>query len=113
MQAFAAVVGGDRPGYRHALLGGGTGQSELRDAAGVFRTPPQIAVAVELGDQAAAQVTPQHCLAERRVNEPGAAATAALDGPRLLVPECRREIGRAHVCTPVTKAHLVCRTLLE
>src|SRR3546814_613813 len=31
MQAFAAVVGGDRPGYRHALLGGGTGQSELRE----------------------------------------------------------------------------------
>src|SRR3546814_6669771 len=23
------------------------------------------------------------------------------------------EIGRAHVCTPVTNAHLVCRTLLE
>src|SRR3546814_2838392 len=23
------------------------------------------------------------------------------------------EIGRAHVCTPVTKAHLVCRSLLE
>src|SRR3546814_3618323 len=29
---------------------------------------------------------------------------------------CRRrlaEIGRAHVCTPVTNAHLVCRLLLE
>src|SRR3546814_6890571 len=25
----------------------------------------------------------------------------------------RREIGRAHVCTPVTTAHLVCRLLLE
>src|SRR3546814_1369538 len=25
----------------------------------------------------------------------------------------RREIGRAHVCTPVTNAHLVCRLLLE
>src|SRR3546814_3805777 len=24
-----------------------------------------------------------------------------------------REIGRAHVCTPVTNAHLVCRLLLE
>src|SRR3546814_9944786 len=24
-----------------------------------------------------------------------------------------REIGRAHVCTPVTHAHLVCRLLLE
>src|SRR3546814_1496945 len=25
----------------------------------------------------------------------------------------RHEIGRAHVCTPVTNAHLVCRLLLE
>src|SRR3546814_8849652 len=25
----------------------------------------------------------------------------------------RTEIGRAHVCTPVTNAHLVCRLLLE
>src|SRR3546814_6863568 len=25
----------------------------------------------------------------------------------------RREIGRAHVCTPVTNAHIVCRLLLE
>src|SRR3546814_9251994 len=25
----------------------------------------------------------------------------------------RSEIGRAHVCTPVTNAHLVCRLLLE
>src|SRR3546814_5224728 len=25
----------------------------------------------------------------------------------------RKEIGRAHVCTPVTNAHLVCRLLLE
>src|SRR3546814_9982154 len=25
----------------------------------------------------------------------------------------RMEIGRAHVCTPVTNAHLVCRLLLE
>src|SRR3546814_4120353 len=24
-----------------------------------------------------------------------------------------REIGRAHVCTPVTNAHLVCRLMLE
>src|SRR3546814_8864466 len=25
---------------------------------------------------------------------------------------CKLEIGRAHVCTPVTNAHLVCRLLL-
>src|SRR3546814_2712178 len=27
--------------------------------------------------------------------------------------QCCAEIGRAHVCTPVTNAHLVCRLLLE
>src|SRR3546814_5107307 len=27
--------------------------------------------------------------------------------------EDRAEIGRAHVCTPVTNAHVVCRLLLE
>src|SRR3546814_9256938 len=27
--------------------------------------------------------------------------------------DARREIGRAHVCTPVTNAHLVCSHLLE
>src|SRR3546814_8328622 len=29
------------------------------------------------------------------------------------VPRGDRKIGRAHVCTPVTNAHLVCRLLLE
>src|SRR3546814_10064866 len=28
-------------------------------------------------------------------------------------PDFQIEIGRAHVCTPVTNAHLVCRLLLE
>src|SRR3546814_7121523 len=31
----------------------------------------------------------------------------------VLLPEQRAEIGRAHVCTPVTNAQLVCRLLLE
>src|SRR3546814_2864773 len=42
-------------------------------------------------------------------------------GPRLPRPRARAgragahpgQIGRAHVCTPVTNAHLVCRLLLE
>src|SRR3546814_3488200 len=29
------------------------------------------------------------------------------------IPRAIAEIGRAHVCTPVTNAHLVCRLLLE
>src|SRR3546814_1633334 len=36
-----------------------------------------------------------------QINEPGAAMLDQL------------KIGRAHVCTPVTNAHLVCRLLLE
>src|SRR3546814_7754367 len=32
---------------------------------------------------------------------------------RRLLRRARRQIGRAHVCTPVTNAHLVCRLLLE
>src|SRR3546814_9809174 len=34
-------------------------------------------------------------------------------GQRVEVGEVRIEIGRAHVWTPVTNAHLVCRLLLE
>src|SRR3546814_10718793 len=37
-----------------------------------------------------------------------ACATAWLDSSA-----ARMQIGRAHVCTPVTNAHLVCRLLLE
>src|SRR3546814_8478113 len=36
---------------------------------------------------------------------------AAFD--QILRPERSRQIGRAHVLTPVTNAHLVCRLLLE
>src|SRR3546814_5884730 len=32
---------------------------------------------------------------------------------RLAIYAMRSEIGRAHVCTPVTNAHLVCRLLLD
>src|SRR3546814_10908189 len=37
------------------------------------------------------------------------------DGPCSdpVTSELGRQIGRAHVCTPVTNAHLVCRLLLE
>src|SRR3546814_7816331 len=40
---------------------------------------------------------------------------AAVDTLAALFPDRRAvgEIGRAHVCTPVTNAHLVCRLLLE
>src|SRR3546814_19565918 len=45
----------------------------------------------------------------------GSADRLVAFGPSPAVLRCcrHREIGRAHVCTPVTKAHLVCRLLLE
>src|SRR3546814_955622 len=55
----------------------------------------------------------------------GAVGGAGVDdpGPRIvdhgdrlarrLVGQAEDEIGRAHVCTPVTNAHLVCRLLLD
>src|SRR3546814_3234463 len=33
--------------------------------------------------------------------------------PKMACRSCGAEIGRAHVCTPVTHAHIVCRLLLE
>src|SRR3546814_3547032 len=32
---------------------------------------------------------------------------------RLITPQSKGQIGRAHVCTPFTNSHLVCRLLLE
>src|SRR3546814_5385327 len=37
---------------------------------------------------------------------------ATISPPRTYGVDLRWEIGRAHVCTPVTNAHLVCRLLL-
>src|SRR3546814_7900731 len=55
----------------------------------------------------------------RRLHRPDAPRPRGLDrladepARRHPRPDGRREIGRAHVCTPVTNAHLVCRLLLE
>src|SRR3546814_1499918 len=38
---------------------------------------------------------------------------SAQDGYRGVFSYRRRQLGRAHVCTPVTTAHLVCRLLIE
>src|SRR3546814_9284976 len=40
-------------------------------------------------------------------------AEASHHPPRLFMPPARHQIGRAHACTPVTNAPLVCRLLLE
>src|SRR3546814_1510998 len=52
-----------------------------------------------------AEITLRHLLQMRS----GLRHTEAGDPPY----ESSEEIGRAHVCTPVTNAHLVCRLLLE
>src|SRR3546814_3739996 len=37
----------------------------------------------------------------------------AQSGTAIVSAETGQEIGRAHVCTPVTNAHIVCRLLLD
>src|SRR3546814_1619477 len=46
-----------------------------------------------------------------KLTEDDVAATAAAGPDGYVLPKC--EIGRAHVCTPVTNAHLVFRLLLD
>src|SRR3546814_2303397 len=48
--------------------------------------------------------------ARRRQRRRGPASTST---PRCATLSATPEIGRAHVCTPVTNAHIVCRLLLE
>src|SRR3546814_1228349 len=50
-------------------------------------------------------------LRRRRPPAVGLRAAGALQPDQRVLPE--GEIGRAHVCTPVTNAHLVCSLLLE
>src|SRR3546814_6168970 len=61
---------------------------------------------VVIGLEVHAQVTSQAKLFS-------GAATAFGAEPNTQVSLIDAEIGRAHVCTPVTNAHLVCRLLLE
>src|SRR3546814_8350381 len=48
-----------------------------------------------------------------RAGDPVTAYPRFIAGERDCPPEDCGEIGRAHVCTPVTNAHIVCRLLLE
>src|SRR3546814_7532873 len=52
----------------------------------------------------------------RQIHRPGTSQLPATRSGHLfgLCPDVAHDqIGRAHVCTPVTNAHLVCRLLLE
>src|SRR3546814_13701482 len=49
----------------------------------------------------------------RAIGEPALRRRAADHAEDVAHTPQVREIGRAHVCTPVTNAHLVCRLLLE
>jgi hypothetical protein len=74
--AAAPVAGGDRPRHGQAERVQGAGQAELAEAAGAVGAVPGEHVAADPCGQATAQILAQHCLAERRVHEPCAAAPA-------------------------------------
>src|SRR3546814_6569424 len=78
--------------------------------------PPDRVSSVGIDDFEAARAMTRHLLAMGHdrigfiVGNPNQHASARrLEGYRAAL----EEIGRAHVCTPVTNAHLVCRLLLE
>src|SRR3546814_10346714 len=56
---------------------------------------------------------PQARLVARRSSRSAPPATPSRPAARTASAPIFTEIGRAHVCTPVTNAHLVCRPLLE
>src|SRR3546814_5195914 len=56
--------------------------------------------------------SPVPVAAEMMTVGPDAVAEYSGDDVLLLICAATAEIGRAHVCTPVTHAHLVCRLLL-
>src|SRR3546814_8401324 len=67
---------------------------------------------LDMADHLAARVGDRHARFDRE--HARAVCRAGSCGGKLTETalEAAREIGRAHVCTPVTNAHLVCRLLL-
>src|SRR3546814_6623232 len=59
-----------------------------------------------IGDTMVLAMTPGYLSSIGLVDKPKVSEQALINGQM-------RKIGRAHVCTPVTNAHLVCRLLLE
>src|SRR3546814_2350597 len=63
--------------------------------------------------------SPEYATRMRKASPPVARALRLADGSHFALqyhgPGIKRppEIGRAHVCTPVTNAHLLCRHLLD
>src|SRR3546814_2060081 len=64
-----------------------------------------------LGRKRMALVTLPHGIAELETTNRISFDVALIERP--IKHTAKTEIGRAHVCTPVTNAHLVCRLLLE
>ena len=85
-QSTAQIARGDRLRHRQIASQQFTQQTELDEAAHVLRAAPQMLVAVETPDHAAAQILPQHAGAMRGVDEPGAAAATAVDALRAFAP---------------------------
>src|SRR3546814_6098566 len=90
---------------RHASVVGGS--TALR------RTAFLLLSGLFLGTPLCQPANAQEMPAERPPRVDSYAAFVAEAAQRFGIPEAWIQIGRAHVCTPVTNAHLVCRLLLE
>src|SRR5690606_10280142 len=90
-RAFAFVAGGERARHRQAELPQGFGEPIFGEAARALLALPEVAVAAHARGHAAAQVAAQHRVAERRVDEPRAAAPAGVDRARTRPPVVRIE----------------------
>src|SRR3546814_8114167 len=88
------------------------------DAAEILlaRDPPPTAIFASNDDMAAAAVAVAH---HRGVDVPGDLSICGFDDTPFAttiwpaLTTIHQQIGRAHVCTPVTNEHPVCRLLLE
>src|SRR3546814_4896053 len=108
MSLLRGVVSRRRSGPRGNLVGAAEAAPTGSFTPG--STAPAQQAAADLHQVAEAQLSIA-VLVEHRAEQ--AAAEAALLADVLLFLAEDAEIGRAHVCTPVTTAHLVCRLLLE
>ncbi len=90
-QAFAQVAGSQRTRHRQLAFDQFTHQPELGKTARAPRPFPQVAIAAHACGHAAAQVLPQHAMAEWRIHEPRAATPACIHRTRPVAPRLRRK----------------------
>src|SRR3546814_7430769 len=92
----------------------GISPRHVRPPRPVGPMPVPSAIALPQPPQAVAQRLFHMAIRPAHVREISGASPPACQLPQLRsVDDPAYQIGRAHVCTPVTNAHLVCRLLLE